>query len=487
MNFVERRVSPPNSTGTDLPERRRPGRKWLISYDSIEPLALAADVAAIFLSSVLAGVLYQFNTTGTPGDVVQYVGSAAIVSALFISLMIGRNFYNPTELLDVKAQFRSVALIWAGLFLFFAGVVFALKIGQEFSRGTVLLFAAFGLVTLLAIRIFWYFLLTRGLARQKFSGRDAVLILAEPSTPGFPATLVKHGFQLKRQFTLPAGQPEALSGDYMSQIVSYLREAPEIEEVLVSAELDRVSEVLKRLAPLRELPITVRFIPVGTSSKILTRPTNQIGDTISIELQRKPLNSIELTIKRSIDVFGAFMGLVALLPLLIITTVAIKLDSPGPVFFRQRRCGFNGNEFHILKFRTMSVMEDGEAISQASRHDNRVTRLGKWLRRTSIDELPQLLNVLSGSMSLVGPRPHAVAHDNEFDKVVRHYALRHHVKPGLTGWAQVHGCRGPTPTAADVRRRVEYDLWYIDNWSLGLDWLIIVRTAIEILRGRNAY
>ncbi len=137
--------------------------------------------------------------------------------------------------------------------------------------------------------------------------------------------------------------------------------------------------------------------------------------------------------------------------------------------------------------KNMSVMEDGESIAQASSHDNRVTRLGKWLRRTSIDELPQLLNVLSGSMSLVGPRPHAVAHDNEFDKLVRHYALRHHVKPGLTGWAQVNGCRGPTPTTADVRRRVEYDLWYIDNWSLSLDWLIIVRTAIEILRGRNAY
>jgi lipopolysaccharide/colanic/teichoic acid biosynthesis glycosyltransferase len=135
----------------------------------------------------------------------------------------------------------------------------------------------------------------------------------------------------------------------------------------------------------------------------------------------------------------------------------------------------------------MTVMEDGETVCQATSRDSRVTRLGRWLRRASIDELPQLWNVLSGSMSLVGPRPHALAHDNEFDKVVRHYALRHHVKPGLTGWAQVHGCRGPTPTAADVRRRVEYDLWYIDNWSLGLDWLIIARTAIEILRGRNAY
>jgi len=135
----------------------------------------------------------------------------------------------------------------------------------------------------------------------------------------------------------------------------------------------------------------------------------------------------------------------------------------------------------------MSVMEDGPSVCQAARRDGRVTRVGKWLRRASIDELPQLWNVLTGSMSLVGPRPHAIAHDNEFYKAVRHYALRHHVKPGLTGWAQVHGCRGPTPTTADVRRRVEFDLWYIDHWTLGLDISIIMRTAFEILRGRNAY
>jgi putative colanic acid biosynthesis UDP-glucose lipid carrier transferase len=135
----------------------------------------------------------------------------------------------------------------------------------------------------------------------------------------------------------------------------------------------------------------------------------------------------------------------------------------------------------------MHVLEDGNSVVQAAPLDNRVTILGKWLRRTSIDELPQLLNVLSGSMSLVGPRPHALAHDTEFDKVVRNYAFRHHVKPGLTGWAQANGYRGPTPTVADVERRVELDLWYIDNWSLTLDLAIILRTVFEILRGRNAY
>ena len=135
----------------------------------------------------------------------------------------------------------------------------------------------------------------------------------------------------------------------------------------------------------------------------------------------------------------------------------------------------------------MSVLEDGSVINQATQFDDRVTRLGKRLRRVSIDELPQLLNILNGSMSLVGPRPHAVAHDNHFDKIVGNYAFRHHVKPGLTGWAQVNGHRGATPTAAEIRHRVEFDLWYIDHWSLRLDIFIIFRTFLEVMRGRNAY
>jgi exopolysaccharide biosynthesis polyprenyl glycosylphosphotransferase len=241
------------------------------------------------------------------------------------------------------------------------------------------------------------------------------------------------------------------------------------------------------VSALRILPLPVTLIPAGASSELLKRPSHMIGDTACIELQRGPLSTFERTAKRILDVLCAAVGLFVLLPLLSITAVAIKLDSPGPILFRQRRCGFNGKPFQILKFRTMSVLEDGELVAQAAHSDSRVTRLGSWLRRTSIDELPQLLNVLEGSMSLVGPRPHAVAHDSHFDKVVRNYAFRHHMKPGLTGWAQVNGYRGATPTVRDIQRRVELDLWYVDHWSVGLDCVILVRTLIEVMRGRNAY
>jgi putative colanic acid biosynthesis UDP-glucose lipid carrier transferase len=178
--------------------------------------------------------------------------------------------------------------------------------------------------------------------------------------------------------------------------------------------------------------------------------------------------------------------LATLSPLLLIVAVAIKLESSGPVLFKQQRCGFNGRRFTIYKFRTMSVLEDGPTIAQAKVGDARLTRLGGWLRRTSIDEIPQLINVLEGTMSVVGPRPHAVAHDNEFDKAIRNYAYRRRMKPGLTGLAQIKGFRGPTPTPASIERRVKHDLRYIDNWSLGLDLMILLQTPFELIRGRNA-
>ena len=190
--------------------------------------------------------------------------------------------------------------------------------------------------------------------------------------------------------------------------------------------------------------------------------------------------------KRALDVAVAGAALVISAPLLILTMLAIKLDTPGPVLFRQTRRGFNGRNFKILKLRTMSVLEDGETIAQATRRDPRVTRVGAWLRRTSIDELPQLWNVLRGEMSVVGPRPHAVAHDSIYDAVIDKYAFRHHVKPGLTGWAQVNGHRGETPRVAMMAARVEHDLWYVDNWSFLLDLRILLMTCTRIF-ARAAY
>jgi Undecaprenyl-phosphate glucose phosphotransferase len=486
MNFVR----PSNAfggTSEALALEPRP-RKWPISYSSVGVLAIVCDVTTILICGVASGVFYNFESFGTEGDPVLYFAAATVVAVLFASLLKSRGLYSPADLLDLKSQFRDVATAWASVFLFLFGALFTLKAGANFSRVAILSFGVIGVVLLLIERLLFRLILIRGITRERFSGRNAVLITDNASAAAgkLVPNLLKYGFNLNHQFTLPALQGVEQQEEFVSEVIGHIR-GSDIDEVIVSVDITRWAEWSKLISGLRILPLTVNLIPAGAASEILARPTHVLGNAVCIELQRGPLSGFERALKRTIDVVSACAGLVLLMPLLVLTAVMIKLDSPGPVFFRQRRCGFNGRPFNILKFRTMSVMEDGPDVPQAKQSDHRITRIGKLLRRSSIDELPQLLNVLNGTMSLIGPRPHALAHDNHFDKVVRNYAFRHHVKPGLTGWAQVNGHRGPTPTLAEIRRRVECDLYYIDNWSLRLDIGIILRTFIEVLRGRNAY
>jgi undecaprenyl-phosphate galactose phosphotransferase/putative colanic acid biosynthesis UDP-glucose lipid carrier transferase len=191
--------------------------------------------------------------------------------------------------------------------------------------------------------------------------------------------------------------------------------------------------------------------------------------------------------KRSVDIALAVLALLFFSPIIAITAIAIKLDTPGPIIFRQDRKGFNGRRFTIFKFRSMTSQENGSTVSQATRDDPRVTEIGRILRATSVDELPQLFNVLRGEMSLVGPRPHALAHDDQFEQMLSNYAVRQHVKPGITGWAQCNGARGATPSLDHIAERVRLDLWYINNWSMKLDVKILVRTLFEVMKQRNAY
>jgi exopolysaccharide biosynthesis polyprenyl glycosylphosphotransferase len=193
-------------------------------------------------------------------------------------------------------------------------------------------------------------------------------------------------------------------------------------------------------------------------------------------------------LKRSIDISLALFGLLLLLPLLVLIGIAVRLDSSGPALFRQTRTGAKGVSFQIYKFRTMVVAEDGFCVRQAERHDPRVTRVGRILRQTSLDELPQLLNVLRGEMSLVGPRPHALAHDQFYQERIPFYHKRFEVKPGITGWAQVNGARGATPDLRDMERRVTLDLWYVANADVRTDIHILYRTVLqELTRRTNAF
>jgi putative colanic acid biosynthesis UDP-glucose lipid carrier transferase len=486
MNFVERQAgeaAPRNLSASEAV------RRWPIRYRSIEAFAICSDLATILLASVISTLLYHVNDGWTATDIERAAGSAIVASALFVCLLKIYGSYRPTELLIIRDQMNAVFLAWTFVFLILASAVAALKISNEVSRGTSLMFALLGFAMLMANRAIMRALLRKGLSARKFAGSNIVLITDQPRShnAGLAYDLAMFGLCVTGYFSLPP--PSAGTGyrkRLSTRVIEHTRSA-EIEEIVIEADPTRWRELREFIADLRVLPFPVVFVAAGAVSDMFRRPTRSLGSAVCIELQRGPLTIVERAAKRFLDLIGAGLALIMLLPMLAVVTLAIKLDSPGPVLFRQQRCGFNGRRFVVYKFRTMFVLEDGPSIIQARSVDSRVTQVGKWLRRTSIDELPQLINVINGSMSLVGPRPHAVAHDGQFDKAVRNYAFRRRVKPGLTGWAQIHGCRGPTPTAALIERRVEYDLWYIDNWSLQLDLAILLQTPIEVLRARNAY
>ena len=234
------------------------------------------------------------------------------------------------------------------------------------------------------------------------------------------------------------------------------------------------------------LPVAIHLDGGAIIDRFSDVTVRRIGAAATLSLTELPLSPVQVILKRGCDVVGAAIGLVCAAPALAIAAIAIKIDSPGPVFFRQKRLGFNQQPFEILKLRSMTTQDNGERIEQAKVGDIRITRVGRFIRRWNLDELPQLINVLRGDMSLVGPRPHAIAHDREFEIRVRRYPRRLNMKPGITGWAQVNGFRGETDTDEKLRNRVEHDLYYIDNWSLAFDAYIVMLTVLSPRSYKNA-
>jgi exopolysaccharide biosynthesis polyprenyl glycosylphosphotransferase len=212
----------------------------------------------------------------------------------------------------------------------------------------------------------------------------------------------------------------------------------------------------------------------------------QLGTMKSVVVRPQPMSTLQSFAKRFFDVVAASLALLFLAPIFAAVALAIRMDSPGPALFLQRRRGFNHKEFRIYKFRTMTTRDDGANIVQATANDPRITRVGRVLRKYNLDELPQLVNVLLGDMSLVGPRPHAVAHDGYYEQIIQHYGRRLNVKPGITGWAQVNGLRGETKTKAAMQARVTHDLHYIDNWSIAFDIYVLILTVISKRAYANA-
>jgi Undecaprenyl-phosphate glucose phosphotransferase len=460
-----------------------------VSHHAIGPFVAAADFVCLVILGAAAGVGYELWVKGVQFGRPIYLGLGCLAATLTVALLHSRGLYQRSFVLGPNLV-AAILKVWVTVFALLAVAAFLIGISDHFSRGALLVYFAAGGATLIGVRRAAREVLSRAIAAGTLRGRRVLVIgdRNEISLGELGASLRHHGYSLISCFTFDPGKTPA---DLISQIpwseVVDLGRKGSIDEVMLAvrwSDSERVDLILKML---RLLPISVRLLPDDAVAKLMRQPIADIGLARAVELQREPLKWWEQILKRKFDIVVASGALLLLLPLIVTVAVLIKLDSAGPVFFRQTRVGFNGRQFRIWKFRTMTTMEDGELVRQATKNDTRVTQVGRWLRATSVDEIPQLINVVTGDMSLVGPRPHAVAHDNQYDAAIANYAQRRHVKPGITGWAQVCGFRGETPTVDLMLRRVEHDLWYINNWSFWLDSMIVVRTAMVLMRRQNAY
>jgi Undecaprenyl-phosphate glucose phosphotransferase len=468
------------------------GSRFKFPYAALRYVLALTDAVFIVASSLIGSAAYQFfaNTT----DNADLALGAGVFSAL-LYVLIGQSvgFYDLRAVFSTKRDIKQIFAQWLLVSLLLSLLAFLMKAGAGFSRGSTICFGSLALVFLFISRSLAKRWVKGAVAEGRVQGRRVVLLGSRDELAAIGANellqryglteVVRIAFAIDKNKNLAMGDGESSS---LESAISIARErcADEIVLALPWSDTRKIELVRDRL---RASPLPIELLPDRRIRSLAENPSFKLKKSLSIEVQRGPLTRLEQLAKRSLDVVGAALGIMALSPLMLVSALAIKLDSTGPVLFRQRRNGFNTQPFLIFKFRTMTVMEDGSEVQQAKQFDPRVTPIGRILRKTSIDELPQLFNVLRGDMSLVGPRPHALAHDNHYGDLLSDYAFRHHVKPGITGWAQVRGYRGETARVEQMKGRVDCDLWYINNWSLALDLKILALTCVELMRRRNAY
>ncbi len=449
------------------------------------------EAFAITASSIVAGLAYSFAFLGYAGDAKTFFGNGMLVAALFCGAMRAREAYRGSVFGEGPAL-RDLMAVWFAVFSFVGFVWFFLKLDPTLSRGAFLSFFALGFVAVGAARSRAPGIVAAWYHPRRFAGEKIVLVGARGVTAlerlgdEFRFTGCDNPAVVTVAADADAAEWALTLSEALREIRSLAKEAGH-GQICVAAEGFPPARLTQLMRALQSIPRAIRLVPEESAERYLHMPMRNLGRLRAVEIQRAPLSPAQRALKRMIDLLIAIPCLVLVAPAMLIIAIAVKLDSRGPIFFRQRRLGYRGRPFVIYKFRTMSVLQDGEDVPQAHRGDRRITRVGRILRSASLDELPQLFNVIRGDMSLVGPRPHAVAHDHFFASLIGNYELRQHVMPGVTGWAQIHGLRGETATTEMMRKRVEFDLWYAKNASLLLDLQILARTAVEVFRQRNAY
>ena len=455
------------------------------------PYVLRTLDAIIILLCCVTGAIGYHLLIGGPLEVLPSCCVGVLASLIYISRMNGSSHYELQESAKPQLEVQAILVCWFSTGLLLTLIAFLLKIGATYSRGVFIMFYVLVPIALLASRKAWKTTLAHASA-TKAIGSDTILIgdATEIAALQKDDLIAFCGAPEVRRFALgeSGDGPDGSSTDVaaVSSAAEFARQH-NCRQILLALPWNDAGRIEFIKDQVKSLPVALRLVPDRSVRALSDNTWSNRKSAPTIELQRVPLDALQRFCKRFMDVVLGSLGLIFFLPLMALAAIAIKLDSPGPIIFRQTRRGFNGKQFAILKFRTMRVQDNGPIVVQAKRDDTRVTTIGRLLRSSSIDELPQLLNVLAGDMSLIGPRPHALAHDNYFEVMLSDYAFRHNVKPGITGWAQCNGARGATPTKEHIAERVRLDLWYINNWSIWLDLLILMRTALEIVRKRNAY
>ncbi|KUL95275.1 hypothetical protein DK26_13025 [Bosea sp. WAO] len=456
---------------------------------------ITALVDVVMVLAIVTGtsVAYHLYAYGDFGNSKITLELASMIAAIFVFINALRGRYQLANYLSTKGQIASAFTVWNMAMVAFIAFVFLAKIVDHYSRVVVIVtyLAGIPLVALARSGI------VRAVSMASKTGRitsERVFLIGresevmsfvsrhQPWNIGF--SIVDVAFLRSNDARRINDPAAALAADLATASARARDLKP--DAVFIALPWADQETIDACVDAFMNLPVAIHMTPERIMDRFDNPHIVRVGSLASLRLTRPALTFAQVVFKRIFDICAASVILVASLPLLLLIALAVRLDSKGPVLFLQRRFGFNQEPFRIFKFRTMTTTDDGAVIRQATRGDPRITRVGRFLRRYNLDELPQLLNVIAGQMSLVGPRPHALAHDREYQRKIALYARRHNVKPGITGWAQVNGLRGETDTDEKMARRIAYDHWYIDNWSFWLDLGILLRTLFSPAAFRNA-
>ncbi len=450
--------------------------------------AVLAEFVAIVLLAVVTGVAYHMMAYGTPGDTDTYLALGALAAFCYVLPFMFRDEYGMHAYLEGRRDFGRTFFVWNTAFLALALIGFLTKTTGVFSRAWLLLFYLAGLSVLTALSALTGRVLVSLMASGLIGSRRLMLVGSEDEIRRVAADFdpVRTGVRVvAMQVLTPAADTDDAMLPSMSEAVALAR-ARNVNDIVLVTDWSRTDFIHGVVEAFSNMPVAIHLGASGLLGRFSDARVSRMSPLTALSLTAPPLGPMQVAAKRTFDVVCSSLAIVLLLPLFAVIAAAIRLDTPGPIFFRQRRRGYNNREFLIWKFRTMTSLDDGDVVVQVQSNDLRVTRIGRLLRRFNLDELPQLINVVRGEMSLVGPRPHAVAHDRHYEVRIGSYPRRLNVKPGITGWAQVNGFRGRTETDEDMRGRVERDLYYIDNWSILFDLYILALTVLSPKAYKNA-